>query len=86
MNVGGFEMKFIYRRIPTLFDVFDSKRILFKLQNPLEPSRIFAAMNVLDPDLAEELKRMFMNVWLFEAVDLSEALESISDLDRQILR
>ena len=43
-------------------------------------------MNVLDPKLAEELKRTFMNVWLFEATSFSEAMDFTPDLDRKILR
>ncbi len=76
----GFKTKCIHKRIPTMFDLFDSKRVLFKLQNPLNPNQIFAAMNVLDPHLAGELKNKFMNIWHFDAEDF------YPDLNRRILR
>ncbi len=66
-NFNGFEMKFIFKRIPTSFDIFDRKRIIFKIQDPLRPSRIFSCMNVLDPILANQLRDKFLNIWTFEA-------------------
>ena len=59
------EMRFIYQRIPNYFDIFDKKRVIFKLQDPLNPSRFYAAMNVLDPSLAHELRNKFYELWLF---------------------
>jgi sugar-specific transcriptional regulator TrmB len=64
-----FEMKFIYKRIPSYYDIFDKKRIIFKLQNPLNPWQIFASMNVLDPTLAKDLREKYYDVWTFEAFD-----------------
>lgn len=66
-----FEMKFIHKRIPSYYDIFDKKRILFKLQDPIKPWQIFACMNVLDPTLAKDLREKFYNVWTFEANDTS---------------
>jgi len=64
---NGFKMKYVFKRIPTSFDIFDGKRIIFKIQDPLRPSRIFSCMNVLDPILANQLREKYLNVWTFEA-------------------
>ena len=66
-KIERLEMKFINKRIPTNYDIFDKKRVFIKLQNPLKPSQIFACMNVLDPNLAENLREKFNQTWLFEA-------------------
>ena len=66
---NGFEMKFVFKRIPTSFDIFDGKRIVFKIQDPLRPSRIFSCMNVLDPILAKQLRDKYLSLWTFEAND-----------------
>jgi len=66
-KIDKLEMKFINKRIPTNYDIFDKKRVFIKLQNPLKPSQIFACMNVLDPNLAEKLREKFNQTWLFEA-------------------
>ena len=71
-DMPGFEMKYIYHRTPTYFDIFDRKRIIFKLQNPLKPYQIFACMNVVDPSLAEDLRNKFFSMWTFEALDDKE--------------
>lgn len=65
------EMKFIHRRIPTYYDIFDKKRIIFKLLNPLKPYQVFSCMNVLDPKLAKELRKQFYNIWAFEANEIN---------------
>jgi len=65
-----FEMKYIYKRFPTYYDIFDNQRVLIKLQNPLQISRIFACMNVLDSTLAEALREKFLNTWLLEAIEI----------------
>ncbi|MHA1377420.1 MAG: TrmB family transcriptional regulator [Candidatus Helarchaeota archaeon] len=62
---SNIQMKFIHNRIPNYFDVFDKKRVLIKLQDPLNPSRFYAAINVLDPNLATELRNKFYELWLF---------------------
>lgn len=67
-KLTGVEMRFIHKRIPTFYDIFDRKRVLFKLQNPTQPSQIFACMNVLDPDLATELRKKFDELWVFTAI------------------
>ncbi len=61
------EVKFIHNRIPTYFDILDKRRIIIKLQDPLQPHRIFSALNVLDPNLARELRNKFFEIWLFVA-------------------
>ncbi|UCD02428.1 MAG: TrmB family transcriptional regulator [Promethearchaeota archaeon] len=66
-KIERLEMRFINKRIPTNYDIFDKKRVFIKLQNPLKPSQIFACMNVLDPNLAENLREKFNQTWLFEA-------------------
>ena len=63
------EMRYIYNKIPANYDIFDSKRIIFKIQDLLIPSRILACMNVLDPILAEKLRDRFLSIWTFEAIN-----------------
>ena len=70
-KVRGFQMRFIFKRIPTYYDILDENRVLIKLQNPLNPSQIFACMNVLDPTLGRELTNKYNNIWLFEATEKS---------------
>jgi len=69
-DIPGLEIKFIHKNIPINHDIFDKKRIIFKLQNPLKPAQVFACMNVLDPKLAEELREKFLNLWLFETFEV----------------
>ena len=64
----NFEIKTLFRRVPTYFDIFDKKRVIFKLQNPAEPRRIFAILNILDLELAYQLRTHFHNIWIYEAV------------------
>lgn len=67
-KMKGFESKYIYKRFPTYYDIFDRKRVIIKLQNPLRSSQIYACMNVLDSELAEELRKKFLNTWEFDAI------------------
>lgn len=67
-DLDGFEMKYIYNRLPSYFDLFDNKRVLFKLQHPSAPSQIFACINVLDLKLADELRKTFLGAWTFGAI------------------
>ncbi|MBN1800401.1 MAG: TrmB family transcriptional regulator [Candidatus Lokiarchaeota archaeon] len=64
----GFDTRYIHRRIPTLHDIFDKKRVIFKIQDPLKPYRVFSIMNVVDPILAEKLRDNFLAVWNLEAL------------------
>ena len=64
-----FEMKFIHRKIPTYYDIFDKKRILIKLQNPLKYYQFFACMDMIDLNLAKELREKFLEIWQFEAIE-----------------
>ncbi|MFX1365796.1 MAG: TrmB family transcriptional regulator [Promethearchaeota archaeon] len=68
-ELPGCNMKYIYQRSPTLFDIFDKKRIMFKLQNPIKPYQIFACMNVVDPNLANDLREKFLSMWTFDAIE-----------------
>ncbi len=68
-DMDGLEMKLIHQKIPTYYDIFDKKRIMIKLQNPLNPYQIFACLNILDPNLAKELKKKFLSIWLFESIE-----------------
>lgn len=68
-EIKGFELRFTMKKIPTYYDIFDMKNIIFKLQNPLNPWQIFACMKVLDPNLAENLRKMFFNLWEFESFE-----------------
>ncbi len=65
----NFEMKYIYKKTPTYYDISDKQRIIFKLQNPVKPYQIFASMYVMDPDLAEKLRIKYLNVWNLEAIE-----------------
>ena len=69
LKIKGFEMKYIYTRIPSYYDIFDSKRILFKLQDPSKSNEIFSCLNILYPSLAEELRKTFLRVWELEALE-----------------
>ncbi len=73
-NLPGFKMKYIFHRTPTYFDIFDKRRIVFKLQNPLKPYQIFATMNVVDPKLAKDLRAKFLQMWTFDALDAKSFL------------
>lgn len=64
-----FAIRYIHQKIPTLYDIFDKKRIVFKLQNPLKPRQIFATMNVMDPELASKLRENFLRVWSLESLE-----------------
>jgi hypothetical protein len=68
-KLDKFEMRYIEKRIPTSYDIFDNNRVLIKLRNPLKPWQIFACLNVLDPVLAHELKEKYENMWLFDAIE-----------------
>lgn len=67
-NINEFEMRYIQKKIPTFYDIFDNNRVLIKLQNPLKPWQIFACLNVLDPVLAYDLTEKYENMWLFDAI------------------
>jgi len=67
-KMKGYESKYIYKSFPTYYDIFDKKRVLIKLQNPLRPSQIYACINVLDAELADALRKRFLNTWEFEAI------------------
>jgi sugar-specific transcriptional regulator TrmB len=66
----NFEMRYIYKKTPTYYDISDRERIIFKLQNPLKPYQIFASMYVMDPNLAEKLRQKYLNVWNLEAIEV----------------
>ncbi len=68
-DIEGFEIKYVPKIIPTHFIIFDKKRVIIKMQNPLRTSEIFATMNVLDPNLAMELREIFLNIWFFDVID-----------------
>ncbi len=58
-----FEMRYVYRKVPAFFDIFDRKRVIFALHNPIIPTQIFACMNVFDPNLAVELRKKYLELW-----------------------
>jgi sugar-specific transcriptional regulator TrmB len=68
-STDGLEIRATFTNIPTYYDLFDKKRVILRLQNPLNPSDIFACLNVLDPKLALELRKKFLNIWLFNATE-----------------
>lgn len=67
-QMESYEMKYTLKRIPTYYDIFDSKFVVIKLQDPLEPRRIFACVNIFDPELANRLKQQFDSLWGYEAI------------------
>ncbi len=68
-SIGGdFEMKYVNQRISTYFDIFDDKRVILKLRNPVKPTQIFACISVLDPNLAQELKKYYTELWNTTAI------------------
>ena len=71
-KMENFEMKFIFKRFPTYFDIFDKKRVIMKLQNPTQPSRILVCLNILDPNLASVLNKRFKSIWVLEAREDTE--------------
>lgn len=66
-EIKGFELRFTSIKIPTYYDIFDVRNIIFKLRDPLNPWQIFASMNVFDPNLAENLREKFFNIWQFKS-------------------
>lgn len=70
-KIHDLEIKYIHKRIPTYYDIIDQKRIIFKLLNPLKPYQVFSCMNVLDPNLAKELRSKFYNIWTLEAKEIN---------------
>ncbi len=68
-SIGGdFEMKYVNQRISTYFDLFDDTRVILKLRNPVKPTQIFACISILDPNLAQELKKYYMEIWNTNAI------------------
>jgi sugar-specific transcriptional regulator TrmB len=65
---GNFEQKYVNQRISTYFDIFDDTRVILKLRNPIKPTQIFACISVLDPNLARELKKYYMEMWMTTAI------------------
>ena len=69
-DLDGYEMKYVHKRIPTLYDIIDRKRVMLKLLNPLKPTQVFSCLNVQDLTLAEELRKKFLRIWELEAFGL----------------
>ena len=70
-KMKGLEMKFLHEKIPTYYNILDQKRIIIILQHPIKPYKAFGCMNVLDPNFAKELRKKFLNVWLYEALTIN---------------
>jgi len=68
-TMKGFEMRYIHKRIPTIFDIFDKERVIIKLLNPLRPYQIFGCINVFDIKLATELRRRYLEMWNLESFE-----------------
>ncbi len=64
------KMKFYSARMTTLFDILDGKRVLLKVQDPLNPSRILSCISLNDPLLAKNLRDKYLNIWTFEYMDI----------------
>ncbi|MFX1233218.1 MAG: TrmB family transcriptional regulator [Promethearchaeota archaeon] len=69
-DIKGFEMKYMHKRIPSYYDIFDTKQVLLKLQNPINISQIYASINIIDINLAEDLKKRFHQLWVFEGLNI----------------
>jgi sugar-specific transcriptional regulator TrmB len=67
-NRDGYELKFTYKRFPNCYDIIDKERIIMKLQNPSASWQIFACLNIVDPPLAGELRKKYLNVWHFDCI------------------
>lgn len=68
----GFEMKYIYSRLTSYFDLFDRHEIVLKFRNPLSPSQISSCLSVIDPNLTAEFRDYFFKIWERKAVDLKK--------------
>ena len=66
IDLKGFEIRFIHKRLPTYYDIFDKERVIIKLLHPLEPSKVFACIDVLDHDLAKQLRAQYLEMWAFK--------------------
>lgn len=64
-----FEMKFIHRRIPTYYDIFDKERIIIKFQNLSSPSQIYSSLSMIDLELAKFYRKEFLDTWLIDAIE-----------------
>ncbi|MFX0123568.1 MAG: TrmB family transcriptional regulator [Candidatus Hodarchaeota archaeon] len=64
----GYELRFTFKRFPNCYDVIDQERVIMKLQNPSASWQIFACLNIVDPILATELRKKFLNVWQFDTI------------------
>lgn len=47
----------------TPFDIIDRETVILKMQDPINPGEIFAAVNLRDMKLAEELQKKFFTIW-----------------------
>ncbi len=63
----GYELKFTLKQFPNSYDVIDKERVFMKLQNPSAVWQIFACLNIVDPPLAVELRKKYLNIWHFDS-------------------
>jgi sugar-specific transcriptional regulator TrmB len=56
------EMKAIPQNLMTYYDIIDKDRVLLKLRSPAS-SRVFACMNILDPQFSKQLSLQFTELW-----------------------
>ncbi len=47
----------------TPFNIVDTENVLLQMQNPLNPSELFAVVNIRDEKLAGELRKKFFAIW-----------------------
>jgi len=66
----NFEVKFVFKKMASYFDIIDNKRILLKLQDLLNPPLIFACINVLDPNLANIMRKNYLDLMLYHGQTL----------------
>ncbi len=66
----GFEMKYVYFRLPMYFDVLNKREVIFKFRNPLFQSQISVCLSVIDPGLTNEFHNYFYELWERKALEL----------------
>ncbi|MHA2294325.1 MAG: TrmB family transcriptional regulator [Candidatus Hodarchaeales archaeon] len=68
LDKDDYELRFTYKKFPNCYDVVDRERVIMKLQHPSASWQIFACLNIVDPLLAEELRKKYLNVWQFDTI------------------
>ncbi|TXT62856.1 MAG: putative transcriptional regulator [Promethearchaeota archaeon] len=67
LNSVKYQMRYVYKKIPSYIDILDQKRAFIKLQNPMNPIAFFACINILDLHFATKVRKHYLNLWHLEA-------------------